>query len=150
MREIIIWLQGWSQTTAHSGKRANNCHWQETRQITSSGETISKSINHGLSITWNYRRASTPHVLQVYNRYNWRAPAWLSDIRYRSYINAQVILRWFLQRQVVPIPKSVTAARIRENIDIFDFVLTQQETQAIDAINQNLRLVLYGKGYVLT
>jgi len=44
---------------------------------------------------------------------------------------AQAILRWHLQLGNVVIPKSVTPARIRENIEIFDFELSDEEMAAI-------------------
>ena len=47
---------------------------------------------------------------------------------------AQVILRWVLQNNVLPLVKSVHAERIRENYDIFDFELTHQEMKAIDSL----------------
>ncbi|KDE48947.1 glyoxal reductase [Geobacillus sp. CAMR12739] len=53
---------------------------------------------------------------------------------------AQVVLRWDLQRGVVTIPKSVTPARIKENADIFDFSLTDEEMKQIDALNLNKRV----------
>jgi methylglyoxal/glyoxal reductase len=53
---------------------------------------------------------------------------------------AQVILRWDLQHQVVTIPKSIKPERIRENADIFDFALSQNEMNRIDRLDQGLRL----------
>src|SRR5215207_594048 len=47
---------------------------------------------------------------------------------------AQVILRWHLQLGNVVIPKSVTPGRIRENIALFDFELSEQDLAAIDAL----------------
>jgi diketogulonate reductase-like aldo/keto reductase len=52
---------------------------------------------------------------------------------------AQVVLRWHLQLGNVVIPKSATPARIRENFDIFDFALTDDEMQAIAALDQGMR-----------
>ncbi|WP_068792265.1 aldo/keto reductase [Brevibacillus laterosporus] len=53
---------------------------------------------------------------------------------------AQVILRWDLQHGVVTIPKSTKEHRIVENASVFDFELTQEEMDRIDALNQNHRV----------
>lgn len=45
---------------------------------------------------------------------------------------AQVCLRWILQHDVIVIPKSTTPERIKENIDIFDFTLSDKEMEQID------------------
>jgi diketogulonate reductase-like aldo/keto reductase len=52
---------------------------------------------------------------------------------------AQVILRWHLQLGHAAIPKSVHPRRIAENIDIFDFALTDGEVQAISALDTGRR-----------
>ncbi|MER7948801.1 aldo/keto reductase [Streptomyces sp. NPDC096079] len=52
---------------------------------------------------------------------------------------AQVVIRWHLQLGNVVIPKSVTPARIRANIDVFDFVLTDEEMAAIAGLDRDLR-----------
>lgn len=48
---------------------------------------------------------------------------------------AQVILRWHLQLGNVVIPKSVTPSRIRENLAVFDFELTDDQVAAISALD---------------
>lgn len=53
---------------------------------------------------------------------------------------AQVILRWDLQNGVITIPKSVKEHRIKENADIFDFELSDEEMQKIHALNENKRV----------
>jgi diketogulonate reductase-like aldo/keto reductase len=53
---------------------------------------------------------------------------------------AQVILRWHLQIGNVTIPKSVTPERIRENIDVFDFELSDEEILQIDDLDRGERL----------
>ncbi|PHI46876.1 aldo/keto reductase [Bacillus halotolerans] len=53
---------------------------------------------------------------------------------------AQVILRWDLQHEVVTIPKSIKELRIIENADIFDFELSQEDMDKIDALNQDERV----------
>ncbi|MEU7165304.1 aldo/keto reductase [Streptomyces morookaense] len=53
---------------------------------------------------------------------------------------AQVVLRWHLQLGNVAIPKSVTPARIRENIDVFDFTLDEDDMKALAALDSGKRL----------
>ncbi|MFE2038666.1 aldo/keto reductase [Streptomyces scopuliridis] len=48
---------------------------------------------------------------------------------------AQVVLRWLVQRNVVVIPKSVRADRMKENIDIFDFELTGDQMASIATLD---------------
>ena len=48
---------------------------------------------------------------------------------------AQVVLRWHLQHGNIVFPKSVRAERLRENLDIFDFALSDVEFAAIDALD---------------
>ncbi|MEC0393122.1 glyoxal/methylglyoxal reductase [Bacillus subtilis] len=53
---------------------------------------------------------------------------------------AQVILRWDLQHEIVTIPKSIKEHRIIENADIFDFELSQEDMDKIDALNKDERV----------
>lgn len=46
---------------------------------------------------------------------------------------AQVILRWVQQNDILPLVKSVTPSRIRENMGIFDFSLADDEMKALSA-----------------
>lgn len=48
----------------------------------------------------------------------------------------QVMLRWNVQRGVVVIPKSTHKERIRENFNIWDFVLTDEEMRQINSLDQ--------------
>ncbi|GAA2957706.1 MULTISPECIES: aldo/keto reductase [Streptomyces] len=52
---------------------------------------------------------------------------------------AQVVLRWHLQLGNVVIPKSVTPARIRQNIDVFDFELSDADMAAIAGLDRGMR-----------
>jgi len=49
---------------------------------------------------------------------------------------AQVVLRWHLQNGIIVFPKSQTPARIRENIDILGFELTDAEMSAITSLDE--------------
>lgn len=48
---------------------------------------------------------------------------------------AQTVLRWHLQKGNIVFPKSNSPARVRENLDVFDFELTPAEIAAIDALD---------------
>lgn len=52
---------------------------------------------------------------------------------------AQVTLRWHAQRGDIIFPKSVHAARLRENLELFDFELTDDDLAAISALNRDQR-----------
>ena len=52
---------------------------------------------------------------------------------------AQVVLRWHIERGDIVFPKSVTPARIKENINIFDFELSGQDVEAITSLNRDQR-----------
>lgn len=52
---------------------------------------------------------------------------------------AQVMLRWHLQEGRSVIPKSIKAARIAENFDVFGFELTESEIAEIDALDTGVR-----------
>jgi diketogulonate reductase-like aldo/keto reductase len=52
---------------------------------------------------------------------------------------AQVMLRWHIQNGVQVIPKSTKDERIAENFDVFDFELTADEIEQIDALDTGVR-----------
>ena len=47
----------------------------------------------------------------------------------------QVILRWLVQRGIVPLAKTVRKERMQENIDIFDFELSEEDMVTIATLN---------------
>ena len=49
---------------------------------------------------------------------------------------AQIILRWHVQRGIIPIPKSSNEERIKENLSIFDFELSNDDMNTIDLLNE--------------
>jgi len=53
----------------------------------------------------------------------------------------QVTLRWFIQQQIVAIPKTSKLHRMKENIDIYDFEIDNQDMARIHSLARNQRLV---------
>ena len=53
--------------------------------------------------------------------------------------SAQVVLRWDLQRGVIPLPKSVHSTRIMQNIHVFDFELDESEMRIISSLDTGKR-----------
>ncbi|MGW1677107.1 aldo/keto reductase [Saccharopolyspora sp. NPDC002376] len=53
---------------------------------------------------------------------------------------AQIVLRWHLQLGNVVIPKSVTPSRIKENIEVFDFELADDDVAAITGLSTGVRV----------
>ena len=53
---------------------------------------------------------------------------------------AQVVIRWPLQSGIIVFPKSNSAERIGENIDVFGFELTGDQMAAIDALDAGNRV----------
>ena len=52
----------------------------------------------------------------------------------------QIILRWHFQNDVITIPRSTNMKHLKNNIDIFNFSLTNYEMKLLDSINEDLRL----------
>lgn len=48
---------------------------------------------------------------------------------------AQIVLRWLVLRGIVPVVKSANPIRMRENLDIFDFVLAEEEMKQIATLD---------------
>ena len=67
-------------------------------------------------------------------------PAIVAIARKHERTPAQVVLRWHIQLGNVVIPKSVTPSRIKENIEVFDFSLDDEDLAAISALNEDRRI----------
>jgi len=66
-----------------------------------------------------------PKIVDIAKKYN-KSPA-------------QILIKFQTQRGVVVIPKSVTPARIKSNIEVFDFELTDDEIKTIEGLNRGWR-----------
>lgn len=53
---------------------------------------------------------------------------------------AQIFIRWSMQQEAIPIPKSTHKERILENIDVFDFQLSEDDMVALNNLNENLHV----------
>lgn len=49
----------------------------------------------------------------------------------------QIVLRWIVQQGIMAIPRSCNAERIKQNLEVFDFSLNQEEMDYVDSLNQN-------------
>lgn len=55
--------------------------------------------------------------------------------------SAQICLRWHLQMGFIPLPKSVSRERIKSNINVFDFALSEQEVGELSGLEMELKLL---------
>jgi diketogulonate reductase-like aldo/keto reductase len=68
-----------------------------------------------------------PRIVDIANRYG-KTPA-------------QIILRWAVQQGISTIPKSENPARIKENFDIFNFELSDDDLHILNNLNEHFRIV---------
>ncbi len=68
---------------------------------------------------WSVLPLQLPHVLDIAQEVN-KSPA-------------QVLIRWQLQKNITVNPRTLNPQHMRENLDVFDFSLTQQQMEEIDA-----------------
>lgn len=64
-----------------------------------------------------------------------RNPVLLSIAEKYQKSTAQVILRWLMQRDIVALAKSTHIERMKENIDIFDFILSEEDMLKISGLD---------------
>lgn len=53
---------------------------------------------------------------------------------------AQIVLRWHIQNDLIVIPKSVQPDRIRQNIDVFNFALSNEDIASLNQLNTDTRV----------
>ncbi len=76
-------------------------------------------LTHG----YKFKDVKSPQFLQMMEKYNKSA--------------AQLMLRWNIQHGTVIIPKSIKPTHIRENADIFDFSISDDDIQLLNSINED-------------
>jgi 2,5-diketo-D-gluconate reductase A len=52
----------------------------------------------------------------------------------------QIVLRWHVERGTIPIPKSADPGRLADNLDVFDFALSDEDLRAIAALDSGNRV----------
>ncbi|KAI0594877.1 aldo-keto reductase-like protein [Biscogniauxia sp. FL1348] len=62
----------------------------------------------------------------------WGEPSLVTLAEKYKKTEAQILLRWSLQKGLIPLPKSVTSSRIQENANIFDFELAKEEVAQLE------------------
>jgi diketogulonate reductase-like aldo/keto reductase len=50
---------------------------------------------------------------------------------------AQILLRWDIQHQIIPIPRALSKGHINENIELFDFQIDPHEMEIMDSLNED-------------
>jgi diketogulonate reductase-like aldo/keto reductase len=65
-------------------------------------------------------------------------PVVVEIARRRDRSPAQVLIRWCLQRDMIVLPKSARPERIRENLDVFSFELTDGDMRTLDGLDEGL------------
>lgn len=79
-----------------------------------------------------------------------RTPLLIEIAKRHNKTVAQVMLRWNVQRGIVVIPKTSHVERMKENIDIFDFELSDEEMKAIATLDEDRSLWLdYNNPYIV-
>jgi diketogulonate reductase-like aldo/keto reductase len=54
--------------------------------------------------------------------------------------HAQILIRWCLEHKLIVIPKSSDKKRIKENADVFDFSLSNEDMKSLNSLNENFRV----------
>ena len=61
--------------------------------------------------------------------------------------NAQVCLQWAIQRGTIPLSKTETLSRLPENMNCFNFEMSKEEVEKIDALDAGVRIFKFSGGF---
>jgi diketogulonate reductase-like aldo/keto reductase len=75
------------------------------------------------------RKLKDPKLLEISNKYD-KSPA-------------QILIRWGLQREIIEIPKSSNKEHIKDNSDIFDFAISEEDMSTIDNFHEGLYIGMW-------
>jgi diketogulonate reductase-like aldo/keto reductase len=100
--------------------------------------TIQYCQQHGIAVeamsTFSHFRSNKPRM-EIINH-----PVLMQIAATHNKTVAQIVLRWLLQQDILLIPKTWDFTHLKENIDILDFVLTDEEIATIDSLDQGVCL----------
>lgn len=102
--------------------------------------------------------SSKDDMLNYCNKNNIQLVAWSPIMRGKIFSNAlmiklsekykktiaQIVLRWHIQRGVIPIPKSSNEERIKENLNIFNFEISGEDMEIINSLNEGYNASVTG------
>lgn len=57
----------------------------------------------------------------------------------------QIVLRYLVECGVIPVPKSTSVDHLKQNLDIFNFELSSEDTEVLDGFNTNQRMVGFSR-----
>lgn len=58
--------------------------------------------------------------------------------------NAQIMIRWGLQQDLIMLPKSTNKSHVESNIQVFDFEISEEDMEKIDSLNENYSALIPG------
>ena len=96
---------------------------------------VSPEINQIEINSWFQQTNDVKYLQGKNNIFNNKTLKYIGEKYYKTV--SQVILRWLIKRSIVVIPKSVHDERPKENIDIFDFELSQDFGESLDQLRHS-------------
>lgn len=111
--------------------------------------SVVPSVNQVEFSPWNYQKElldfcnNNNIVLEAYSPLTrgrkLNDPTLVSIAKKYGKSPAQIIIRWCLQHNIVLIPKSTDPVKIKENANVYDFDIADDDMGTLDSLNQNLR-----------
>lgn len=103
-------------------------------------------IKHDYSISISYILLEIPQIIGNVNKYNFFFFLLMNFVRYIFVIKNEkpvlkVALRWVYEQEVSIVTKSFNKERMRQNIDIFDWSLSEEELANINQLPQHRAIV---------
>src|SRR6266542_2595513 len=133
---VDLWLIHWPPS-----RRSGTQAWQEFLAVRDGGLTRAVGVsNYSTSqiekLDEHRKRGVVVEGYSPLKATNLRHRVLVEIAERHSVTPAQVVLRWHLEHSIVVIPKSATPQRIKENLDLFGFSLTEDEIARIATLSE--------------